>query len=144
MFQPNQTKRSYETTDSVFLKLGHDVVISHSIPETDPESTSGFPEPAVMKCVCFTESHCEDRSMSQHSGETTDLTTASCDRYRADQNTSSAETLVLDDLNQSFSQKLILAEHVLTFRPSGEMCLCNGCSAVNGCRQNESLIKTSQ
>ncbi len=25
-----------------------------------------------------------------------------------------------------------------------EMCLSNGCSAVNGCRQNESLIKTSQ
>ncbi len=25
----------------------------------------------------------------------------------------------------------------------GEMCLSNGCSAVNGCRQNESLIKTS-
>ncbi len=24
------------------------------------------------------------------------------------------------------------------------MCLSNGCSAVNGCRQSESLIKTSQ
>ncbi len=25
-----------------------------------------------------------------------------------------------------------------------EKCLSNGCSAVNGCRQNETLIKTSQ
>ncbi len=31
------------------------------------------------------------------------------------------------------------------FSSSGlEKCLSNGCSAVNGCRQNESLIKTSQ
>ncbi len=46
-------------------------------------------------------------------------------------------------------------ENVLTLRSLGlflhqiwrnvslHQCLSNGCSAVNGCRQNESLIKTS-
>ncbi len=44
-------------------------------------------------------------------------------------------------------QKWKRADSLHTLRPSVvflHQCLSNGCSAVNGCRQNESLIKTSQ
>ncbi len=42
------------------------------------------------------------------------------------------------------NMQIIWDERVCYFIRFGEMCLSNGCSAVNGCRQNESLMKTSQ